>query len=580
MKNIRISQIIYLVATLVIGAIIGWAIKSSNVENDKNLHSHELEETLNQVYTCSMHPQIRQNEPGSCPLCGMALIPVDGGSGDDEPLSISMSDNAMQLANVQTAIVGGSTISRTIMLNGKVKTDERMLFTQSSHIPGRIEKLEINFTGEYVKAGQRIATVYSPELTNAQQELFEAQKLVGTQPALLEAAKQKLKNWKLTDSQIEKIIQSGTTVSQFPITANVSGYVTQKLVNLGDYVSLGQPMYEISDLSRVWVQFEVYEADLLQIQLGNPIEYTMRSIPGEKFTGKISYIDPVIDPNTRVALARVEAKNTDMKLKPEMFAVGQLSTDTKTATQLTVPKSAVLWTGKRSLVYVKNSNTTSIRFTMREVTLGAEMGNSYLITAGLNAGEEIAVNGTFSIDAAAQLAGKPSMMNGMMDNNMNVESAVVPTKMLHNNEALSTALKPIFEAYLSLSTTLANDDFTSSITFINSLKKNIESFNKNKVKGSEAESTFIKSLLTPVIEQLVVAKDIEQIRSAFLQTSNAMVNIADQFHPIDEPLYVQYCPMADSNKGANWLSLDKKITNPYFGSSMLSCGETKRIISN
>ncbi len=185
----------------------------------------------------------------------------------------------------------------------------------------------------------------------------------------------------------------------------------EKKVNPGDYVQRGEPIYQIVDLSRVWLLFDIYESDLAWVKKGDVVNFTVSSLPGENFQGRISFIDPAIDPQTRVAQARVEMRNRGMKLKPEMFASGTVEArlPTKSQAAIVVPKSAVLWTGKRSVVYVKSSDRGD--FMLREVTLGPALGDSYVIEDGLREGEEIVVNGTFNIDAAAQLAGKPSMMS-------------------------------------------------------------------------------------------------------------------------------------------------------------------------
>jgi Cu(I)/Ag(I) efflux system membrane fusion protein len=360
-----------------------------------------------------MHPQIRQNEPGDCPICGMDLIPLEDETDSDiDPMAISMSPTAMQLASIRTALVGSADPVKSVHLNGKVQSDERLVFSQASHIPGRIEKLLVNFTGEFVKKGQVIASVYSPDLVTAQEELFEAQKIKESQPQLFNAAKEKLKNWKLTESQIEQIIQSEQTEEVFNIQADVSGYVTNRKVNVGDYISRGQSIYEIADLSRVWVLFDVYEQDMAWIKKGDKVSFTVASIPGETFEGTISFLDPVIDAKTRVAKARVEITNRELKLKPGMFASGTVEAKLPNQSDaVVVPKTAVMWTGKRSVVYVKNTTDQGVNFIMRNVTLGPALGESFIVEDGLQKGEEIAVNGTFSIDAAAQLAGKPSMMS-------------------------------------------------------------------------------------------------------------------------------------------------------------------------
>ncbi len=409
--NVNKRTIIIATSTLIVGVLVGWLFFSKTSEPKAENQDHTAAQSKN-IWTCSMHPQIRRNEPGQCPICGMDLIPLEVDGGEVDSMAVSMSPTAMKLAHVQTMIVGSGNVEKAIRLNGKVQADERLLFTQSSHIPGRIEKLSINFTGDFVSQGQVIAYVYSPDLVTAQEELLVAKKISQPQPELFKAAKQKLKNWKLTDKQIEQMIASNKTMDQFPILANVSGYVTKKMVNLGDYIKQGEPMYEIADLSKVWVLFEVYESDMAWIKKGASVSYSVESIPGKTFKGAVSYIDPIIDPKTRVAKARIEVNNTQLTLKPEMFVSGTVESKVKSKTSsITIPKTAVMWTGKRSVVYEMKSTEQGVSFLMREVTLGPALGESYVIESGLNPGEEIAVNGTFSIDAAAQLAGKPSMMN-------------------------------------------------------------------------------------------------------------------------------------------------------------------------
>ncbi|MBN2863318.1 MAG: efflux RND transporter periplasmic adaptor subunit [Bacteroidales bacterium] len=414
MKPIDKKTVIIAAATLLVGLLAGWLIFGSAKRSSQNDHQKVKTEIKSEtVWTCSMHPQIRQNEPGKCPICGMDLIPLEDDQNDEiDTMAIAMSPTAMQLANVSTAVVGRTDPVKGIRLSGKVQADERVVYSQSSHIPGRIEKLFVNFTGEFVNKGQTVAFVYSPELVIAQEELFEAQKISETQPQLFASAKEKLKNWKLSDKQIEEILNSGKTQEEFPVQADFAGYVTSKMINPGDYVRRGEAIYEIADLSKVWVLFDVYEQDISWIKKGDRVAFSIASLPGESFTGSISWLDPVIDPETRVARARVEYNNASGKLKPEMFASGLVEAKLSTrSNSLVVPKTAVMWTGKRSVVYVKTNSDKSVNFIMRELTLDPALGDSYLVESGLREGEEIAVNGTFSIDAAAQLAGKPSMMN-------------------------------------------------------------------------------------------------------------------------------------------------------------------------
>ncbi len=586
MKKLQKHLLVISIGMMLVGLLGGYLL-FSNPTNPSDEHQHELTE-VNGVWTCSMHPQIRQNEPGSCPICGMALIPLENEEENLDPLAISMSPTAMQLANVQTAIVGTSGSSKTLKLTGKIQTDERRVFTQTSHIPGRIEQLAVNFTGEFISKGQVIAYIYSPDLVTAQQELLQAEKIKESQPELFKAAKEKLRNWKLNDSQIDGILSSNAIINNYPIKANVSGYVTEKLANTGDYVNLGQPLYTVSDLSRVWVLFDVYESDMGWIKKGDEVEYSVQSIPGETYTGKISYLDPLIDPATRVAKARIEVANPNLTLKPEMFVSGTIKSDEKVSgNTITVPKSAVLWTGKRSVVYVKSSSERGISFNLREVTLGPSLGESYLIENGLENGEEIAINGTFSIDAAAQLAGKPSMMSpqgaapmtGHNHGEMTGNSNGTTTTVLSISDNAKKALNPVYENYLKLKDALTADNLNGSKNAAKAMNESLNQVNMALFTG-ESHTHWMKyqSQIKKALTEAQSASSIEILRNQFQSISNEMVKMTEQFHGYSETLYVQHCPMADSNQGADWLSLDKNIVNPYFGKSMLTCGEVIKII--
>ena len=410
MKNINKTTIIIAVATLLIGIAIG-GVFFRNSSSEEHNHSTSVE-SINEVWTCSMHPHVRKNEAGECPICGMDLIPVNSmENSEGNPMEVKMSPTAMQLANVQTAIVTKEKPIKEIKLNGKVQVNERTVSSQTSHISGRIEKLLINTTGEYMSKGQIVAFVYSPELISAQEELFEADKIKDSNPSLFEAVKEKLKNWKLSNKQIDAILESGKPSENFPILADINGVVTSKRVNVGDYIKTGASLFEIADLSKVWILFDIYESDMEWVKVGNEIEYTVQSLPSSKFKGKVTFVDPVINPKTRVAKARLVITNR-VGLKPEMFVIGTLSSPIDVGEEsIVIPKTAVMWTGEKSVVYIKTSEIGGVNFMMREVTLGTSLGNNYVIKEGLDEGEEIATNGTFSIDASAQLAGKPSMMN-------------------------------------------------------------------------------------------------------------------------------------------------------------------------
>src|SRR5674476_71446 len=397
---------------LILGTFIGWLVfHHSQKTEEKQDHSTEVAQGT--IWTCAMHPQIRMDQHGKCPICGMELIPlIKSSTTSIDPTAIHLSKEAAQLANVLTSVVTKEKPVKEVRLYGKLQADERLLQNQVSHVPGRIDKLAVNFTGESVTKGQVLAEIYSPELITAQQELLETVKTKQLQPELYEASKEKLRQWKLTDDQITKIESSGVVQNNFEVVSNTAGTVTARRVNTGDHVSQGTVLFDIADLSKVWIMFDAYESDLQFLHTGEKLSFTLQALPGIDFSGNIIFIDPVIDPVTRVAKVRVETGNQSGKLKPEMFATGIVSTTlNEYRDNMIIPKTAVLWTGKRSVVYVKEPGTDEPIFKLREIGLGPMLGESYVITDGLTEGEEIVTSGTFSVDAASQLEGKPSMMN-------------------------------------------------------------------------------------------------------------------------------------------------------------------------
>lgn len=405
-------QIIITTITLLAGILLGWiffhASPSATADNEK----HIPREATATIWTCSMHPQFKLPDPGKCPICAMDLIPLGQSSGSGmDPEAIQLTREAAQLANVMTTLVTSHQSFKEVRLYGKVQADERLLQSQVAFVSGRIEQLHINFTGETVRKGQRLATIYSPELVTAQQELLETARSSKEQPALHAAAREKLLQWNLSEDQISAIEQSGKIVTNIEIFSTTSGIVTARRVNKGDYVGQGSVLYEISDLSQVWVQFDAYESDLQFLNKGDKMDFTLQALPGTNYSGSIVFIDPALDPVTRIAKVRIEVNNLHGKLKPEMFATGTVKANlNEYRNHLAIPKSAVLWTGKRSVVYVKIPGEEPV-FKIREVGLGPVIGGSYVVTDGLTDGEEIVTDGAFSVDAAAQLEGKPSMMN-------------------------------------------------------------------------------------------------------------------------------------------------------------------------
>lgn len=550
--------------TLLVGVTLGW-IFHALTSAPTTPHDHESSEGIPTLWTCSMDPQVKLNAPGACPICGMDLIPVAQGTPESgNPNAIQMTKEAIALAAVQTQVVGGSASGKELLLTGKLQADERENASITSKFPGRIEKLFITFTGEQIKAGQKLATIYSPELITAQKELLEAIKTKASYPQLYQASKEKLASWKLTPAQIAEIERSGVIKDKWDILADQSGVVIQKNVSLGDYVGTGSVLFTVTDLSKLWLRLDVYETDLPFVSVGDNIQFTVAGRPSETKQAQVSFIDPLIDPNTRAASLRAEISNGAMQLKPEMFVTAKISSGKSTAiTDLVVPRTAILWTGKRSVVYVKVPNSEIPSFEMREVTLGNRLGENYQITAGLQAGEEIVTQGAFAVDASAQLSGKPSLLN--RSNSQQVEVSA----------AFSQEISAVVAAYFQVKNSLVKDQVPTATTQI--LAQALAKVNSSAGTGKDqAKWEKIKAGLSLAISKLKTAKDLSAARTHFSSLSATIIQIAETYQLPQREVYQDYCPMAFNNKGGYWLSETEDIENPYFGASMLSCGEVKK----
>lgn len=569
------KYIIY-IAILIAGLVLGYVFFGRSSENSENTDRVDNSKMDNQMWTCSMHPQIMQPEAGDCPICGMDLIPAESGGEGLAMNEIKMSNNAVALANIQTTIVGNaSEMDENVMsLSGKIMANEEANAVQASYFEGRIEKLNVNFTGEEVRKGQLLATIYAPTLVAAQQELITASSMKASQPALYNAVRNKLKLWKLSESQITQIESSGKVRENFPIYATVSGTVSEKMAAEGDYVKQGQPIVKVSDLGTVWAVFDTYENQISMLKEGQVIKVTSNAYPNKEFDAKVSFIDPVLNTKSRTVAVRATLNNKEDLLKPGMFVTGNLevSKGNMTETAITVPASAVLWTGERSLVYVKTNPTEPV-FEMREVTLGNKNGDVYTITEGLSNGDEVVTNGTFTVDAAAQLQGKKSMMNqpkedvGMgasMDMNLPAGKAGMELSATFQKE-----FKKLFRPYLQMKDAFIASDAVNVSKYAKATLSEFKSLSLKELgKMEQSHLSHIERMLKAIIEN----ETLDNQRAHFVILNENMVAMAMNIESLNAMLYVQKCPMANNNKGAIWLSTEKDIRNPYYGEAMLTCG--------
>ncbi len=570
MKN---KQIITVVITLILGVLIGKYIFKGDVSSIKTTTATKVEH-----WTCSMHPEINLPEFGDCPKCGMDLIPATTSDDGLAANQFKMTKNAMALANIQTFVVGGETANKSngnfLKLSGKIQTNGKTSAMQTAHFGGRLERLYFKTKGEYVKRGSLIASVYSPELVTAQNELLEAMKIKELQPELYKAVRNKLKNWKISEKQIQHIERTKKVMTNFNMYANVSGTIDTIFAQEGNHIVEGGPIFMISNLSSVWAVFDVYEQDVKHLKIGQELSVNFNAYPNEEVAVKVDFIDPILNSKTRTIAVRATLKSKNNHLKPGMlqssFVYIKDTLGEKTV-HVVIPKTAVLWTGKRSVVYVKPNKNESI-FELRNVELGTSIGGNYQIQKGLEKGEEVVVNGIFTIDAVAQLQGKSSMMNQELEEDV---------KEIKVNTKFKNQLSDVFAAYINLKDAYVLTDAQKVSKHAKIMLANLQKVKKQELKTPSAYQIWMDASekMKSNLKDIQQEKDIEKQRSVFILVSNTMQKVIEKFN-INQKIYVQFCPMANDNTGAFWLSIEEKIRNPYFGDKMLHCGSVEKVLNS
>ena len=405
------------------------AATRADIAAQEQAHDHDHPEPAEEEegetwWTCSMHPDVRQPDPGLCPICNMDLIPIreDPDAGEGTLRRFATSEEAKKLMEIQTAEVRRERPVSTVRLFGTVEPDETRLEYATAWFPGRIDRLHVGFTGAVVNEGDPLAVLYSPQLMSAQEELLQAKQSAerirdgGMEFAremgqgTVEAARERLRLFGLRPEQIAEIEERGTASEHVTIHSPASGVVLRRRAQQGLYVSTGERLYDVADLSRVWVQFDAYESDLPWVKLGQDVAFRVEGIPGERFEGVVTFVQPVLDPQTRTAKVRVEAANPEGILRPDMFARGEVRAELGDEPRLLIPATAPLVTGERAVVYVEVPDADRPTFEGREIVLGPRANDMYVVRHGLAEGDRVVTHGAFKIDSALQIRARPSMM--------------------------------------------------------------------------------------------------------------------------------------------------------------------------
>lgn len=590
-----------------------------------------------QTFTCSMHPQIRQPEMGDCRICGMELIPVgleEGiAAGDAE---VRLSPSARTLAQVETVPVRRGEAERELALFGRIELDETQVGHITAWVPGRIDALFVNYTGIAVHKGEHMAEFYSPEILTAQGELIlavqaERRREDSVLKGLRESVRERMRLWGFSQEQIDAIEQQDKATDHVTLRSPMSGVVVEKNVVPGMYVETGTRLFTIADLSTVWLVLDAYEGDLHWLRYGQPVEFEVEARPGRVFEGKVSFIDPLLDPVKRTSTVRVVVDNAEGLLKPGMYgrgrvvarlggggkvvapdfagtyicpmhprvvhegpdncalcgmplepaeSLGFVSEETKPGQSLLIPHTAPLFTGERAVVYVEKEPGL---YEARAVRLGARANEGFVVLEGLEPGERVVSQGAFKIDSAAQILGRASMMNGgalVRETTSEAAPDVVPPEDFVVSEVFQSELGAFWGAYFTLQDTLANDDVEGSRAALAAFVKTVEALSGDSLSGDA--KVFWRQKREAMLSARPNGSDtpgLGDMRQRFKVFSDAAIAVGRSLGgPDSEGLMLFYCPMAFDDRGAEWLQNSEDLRNPYFGDMMLKCGEMRAVL--
>ncbi|MDJ0764411.1 MAG: efflux RND transporter periplasmic adaptor subunit [Myxococcota bacterium] len=544
------------------------------------------------VWSCSMCPQVRSPEPGLCPICGMDLIPLSSADGTSDLPSehVVLSDRAKILARIRTALVRQQDEPGVdVRLLGRIEPNESTYRSVTAWTGGRIDRLHVNATGQRIKKGQVIATLYSPEMFSAHQDLILAKKQLsalraGTASsrsaadAALAAIQDRLRLLGVPNEDIARMAEAKSAWQQIPIRTPFSGTVLERIATEGAYVQTGAILYRVADLSSVWVQLDAYESDLPRLNVGQQVTLEVEGMATQGFKGKVGFIDPTLDPLRRTASVRVVIRNRKGKLRPGMFVQATVhgsAEKTVTKRPLLIPASAPIFTGRRSIVYVEVPDADAPTYEARVVRLGPLSQGFYPVIAGLRSQERVVEHGAFVLDADLQIRGGTSMMMSPDDKQIaDWDDVVVMTPQERR------AFRPLMAAYLKLQTALAKDNFEGAKRHARQLGQITRSTTIRRPNVATLRFREMSQMIRQHSEQLWRSESIGVARVDFENISANIEKLLQTFgNPMAFPVRQAYCPMAFNDQGASWIQKSDVIANAYYGAEMLLCGEIRETIA-
>lgn len=626
---------IFFAAGVLFIVLLGLAQRVNWIRSDSGGESASAASTeAGTIYTCPMHPNIRQPSRGRCPICGMELVPASGAGGASiDELAVRVEPAQRRLANIQTAEVKRETLLASLRTIGGIAVDESRQATIAAYVDGRLERLFADYTGVQISKGDHLAVIYSPQLFGAQADYLEArrafQAAAGGLPAVRQAQEalaantlQRLREFGMTDDQIQRLEQEGKPQSRLTIYAPQGGTVVEKLAVEGKYVTAGDPIYRIAELSTVWLMLKLFPEDAAKVRFGQRVEATVQSLPGETVIGRVAFIDPTVDPENRTVNVRVELSNPSGRLRPGDYAearielpigpkgmvfdpelagkwispmhpqilrndpgqcpicgmdlvptskFGYAAEPVPQPESVYVPRSAVLLAGGNSVVYVE---TEPGRFEIRPVTIGPILEDKIVVFGGLEPGEMVATSGNFLIDSQMQLAGKPSLIDptraiarqSEQKGPLQFEEITITPLTGEPGEKLER----LYAAYFQVQKALAADQVPSA-----DHATQVAATARDLAETSElpdASRELIKKVATEA--EHLHHLDLAAARKVFKPISHAIVTLSTQLRGSrsEQSFTHFFCPMVPGG-GGDWLQPGGELLNPYFGSEMLRCGE-------